>query len=75
MCSIPTIQHQDRTYKSKVSSQDSHLLVEVSDKGVLVIQPPKLKLWPQILHLGLYRDPRFKPVESLSQSFPSAPVS
>ena len=49
----PYDQLQDRTYKSKVSSQDSHLLVEVSDKGVLVIQPPKLKLWLQILHLGL----------------------
>ena len=31
--------------------------VEVSDKGVLVIQPPKLKLWPQILHLGLWEFP------------------
>ena len=49
----PWDQLQDRTYKSKVSSQDSHLLVEVSDKGVLVILPPKLKLWLQILHLGL----------------------
>ena len=49
----PWDQLKDRTYKSKVSSRDSHLLVEVSDKSVLVIQPPKLKLWLQILHLGL----------------------
>ena len=40
----PYDQHQDRTYKSKENSQDSHLPVEVSDKGVLVILPPEAEI-------------------------------
>ena len=44
--------------------------MEVSDKGVLVIQPPKLKLWLQILHLGLLGIPALSLWKVLAKVFP-----